>query len=179
MNKKTLIIIVIITIGILSFLKMNNDFLMLWNTNAVNVETESPLTSEKVKIEFGISVNTISRTNDRVLFSNRERYTTIYDGKQLNEIINEYGENDFLITYDNEFYYSFRQFKLNRRHQHIYDFRISKRVNNIVLKVEIKGKDGMKFERKMLKIKEAEKYVCNTPIESKGKVYNMIELKKE
>ncbi|CAL2093032.1 hypothetical protein [Tenacibaculum sp. 190524A05c] len=179
MNKKTLIIIVIITIGILSFLKMNNDFLMLWNTNEVNVETESPLTSEKVKIEFGISVNTISRANDSVLFSNRERYTMIYDGQQLNEIINEYGENDFLITYDSEFYYSFRQFKLNRRHQHIYDFRISKQVNDIVLKVEIKGKDGMKFERKMLKIKEAEKYVCNIPIERKGKVCNMIELKEE
>lgn len=152
---------------------------MLWNTNEVNVVTESPLTSEKVKIEFGISVNSISRANDRVLFSNRERYTTIYDGKKLNEIINEYGENDFLITYDNEFYYSFRQFKLNRMHQHLYDFRISKQVNDIVLRVEIKGKDGMKFERKMLKIKEAEKYVCNTLIESKGKVYNMIKLKKE
>ena len=152
---------------------------MLWNTNKVNVETESPLTSEKVKIEFGISVNTISRPNDTELFSDREKYTTIYDGKKLNGIINEYGENDFLVTYDNVFYYSFRQFKFNRRHQHSYDFRISKQANNIVLKVEIDGKDGMTFERKMLKIEEAEKYVCNTPIDSVGTVYNMIELKKE
>ena len=126
---------------------------MLWNTNKVNVETESPLTSEKVKIEFGISVNTISRPNDTELFSDREKYTTIYNGKKLNGIINEYGENDFLITYDNEFYYSFRQFKFNRRHQHSYDFSFLKQANDIVLKVEISGKDGMTFERKMLKIK--------------------------
>lgn len=152
---------------------------MLWNTNKVNVETESPLTSEKVKIEFGISVNTISRANDTELFSNREKYTTIYDGKKLNEIINEYGENDFLITYDNEFYYSFRQFKLNRRHQHSYNFRFLKQANDIVLKVEISGKDGMTFKRKMLKIKEAEKHICNTPIDSIGTIYNMIELQKE
>lgn len=152
---------------------------MLWNTNKVNVETESPLTSEKVKIEFGISVNTISRPNDTELFSDREKYTTIYNGKKLNEIINEYGENDFLITYDNEFYYSFRQFKFNRRHQHSYDFRLLKQANDIVLRLEISGKDGMTFERKMLKIKEAEKYVCNTPIDSTATIYNMIELKKE
>lgn len=104
LNKKTLIIIGILVIGVLGFLKLNNDFLMLWNTNEVNVETETPLTSEKVKIEFGMSVNNINRPNDTELFSEREKYTTIYNGKKMNEIINEYGENDFLITYDNEFY---------------------------------------------------------------------------
>ncbi len=153
--------------------------MLLWNSNIVSIETESPLTDEKVKIEFGISVNTINRPNDSELFSDREKYSIIYNGKKENGITNEYGENDFLITYDNEFYYSFRHFKFNRRHQHKYDFNFSKQAKDIVMKVKISGKDGMAFERKMLKIKEAEKYVCNTPIDSVGTVYNIIELKKE
>jgi hypothetical protein len=179
MNRKTIITLTILIIGILAFLKLNSEFLLLWNSNNVSVETESPLTNEKVKIEFGISVNTINRPNDTELFSDRNKYSVIYNGKKENEIFNEYGENDFLITYGNEFYYSFRQFKFNRRNQHNYNFKFLKQANVIVLKVSISGKDGIGFERKMLKIKDAENYVCNTPIDSIGTVYNMIDLKKK
>ena len=179
MNKRTLIILGILIVGILAILKLNNDFLLLWNSNVVSVKTESPLNNEKVKIEFGISVNTINRSNDTELFSDREKYSVIFDGKNKNGIFNEYGENDFLITYDNEYYYSFRQFKFNRRNQHEYNFEFNKQSNDILIKVNISGKDGMAFERKMLKIKDAENYVCNTPIDSVGTVYNMIDLKKE
>ena len=152
---------------------------MLWNSNEINIRTQKPLTNKKVKIEFGISVNTINRHNDLDLFSNRNKYSVIYNGEKENQIINDYGENDFLITYDNKYYLSFRQFKFNRSHQHIYNFEFFEKTNDIYIKVNIEGQDKMKFERKMLLIKDAEKYICNTPIDSIGEVYNMIELKKK
>ena len=179
MNKKTIIILGILIIGILAFIKLNAEYLLFWNSNNVSVESESPLSNEKVKIEFGVSVNTINRPNDAKLFSNRKKYSVIFDGKNKNGIFNEYGENDFLITYGDEYYYSFRQFKINRRNQHNYNFKFKKQENDILIKVNITGNDGMAFERKMLKIKDAEYYVCNTPIDSIGNVFNMIDLKKE
>ncbi|MCF2875928.1 MULTISPECIES: hypothetical protein [unclassified Tenacibaculum] len=173
-------IIGFLIMGVFILLKQSNDFLMLWNSNKVHVETENSLTKEKVKIEFGISVNTINRENDLELFFDRGKYIIIYNsGRNLNTIINEYGENDFLITYNNEFYYSFRHFKSNRRHQHLYNFKFSKQANDIILNVEIVGTNEMAFERKMLKIKEADMHICSTPIDSAGTVYNMIELNKE
>ena len=78
---------------------------------------------DKIKIEFGNSVINISRGTDTDLFVNRERYTVLYDGRVKGKIINDYGENDFLVTYDNKYYLSFRQFKFNANHQHDYYFR--------------------------------------------------------
>lgn len=168
--------ILLIIIFILGIIKLNNDFLLLWNSNKINVETESPLTKDKVKIEFGISVNTINRSTDADLFKNREKYRVLYDGADKNEMINDYGENDFLITYDNKYYFSFRQYKFNYRHQHEYNFHFFQKENKVFIRADIKGKDAMKFERSMLEIDLIDKYRCNTPVDSVGIIYNMIEL---
>ena len=165
-------------ICIVLFYYMNKNFLLLWNANNINVSVEKPLEKEKVKIEFGISINTISRKNDLDLFQNKERYTILYDkGKKLSQMINEYGENDFLITYNNEYYLSFRQFKIHSRVQHDYYFHFRKAQDTVFVKVEIKGlDDNMKFERAMLEIKNAEQYRCNSLIDNTKVLYNMIEL---
>jgi hypothetical protein len=174
--KKILIIIVVLLIGAFILIKLNDNLLLLWNSNKVIVQAESSLYKEKVKIEFGISVNTISRANDSEIFNDRDKYSIIYDGKNENEIFNEYGENDFLITYDNEYYLSFRHFKRNRRHQHQYEFNFKKVDSNIYVEVEINGEDEKRFKRKMLLISNAEKYVRNTPIDSIVENYNMVDL---
>ena len=122
------------------------------------------IASEKVKIEFGISVNTINRYNDLDLFSNREKYTVIYDGGPKNKIINEYGENDFLLTYDNRYYYSFRHFKLNRRHQHDYHFDLYQIGNEIFVTVNVFGENPMEFDRQLINMDMAEQFRCNRPI---------------
>lgn len=152
---------------------------MIWNTNQIEVNVESELSRDKVKIEHGIGVNTINRANDLDLFEDRKKYTVAFDGRPKTKIKNEYGENDFLITYNDEYYLSFRQFKFNRRHQHKYKFNFETSTNNPIVEVDIVGKDRMKFSREMIKIEDAEKFVCNTPVDSAGGVYNMIELKKE
>jgi hypothetical protein len=160
----------------LGFWKLSKDFLLLWNMNSIKVTAENPLTVDKAKILFGVSVNTINRPTDIDLFSNLEKYTVLYDGKKKDNMINDYGENDFLITYDNKYYFSFRQFKLNRRHQHNYKFHFFEKNDRIFIKVNIEGQDAMKFERPMLEIIQADKYRCNVPVDSVGIIYNMIEL---
>lgn len=155
--------------GGLGLFKANKDFLLLWKSNYIIVTADKPLTQNKVKIEFGISVNTISRSTDTELFTNQEKYTVLYDGETKNEMINDYGENDFLITYDNKYYFSFRQFKFNRRHQHDYNFHFYQKDNIIYIRANIKGQDAMKFENPMLDISLADKYRCNFPIGSADK----------
>ncbi|MBI1225363.1 MAG: hypothetical protein GC192_09025 [Bacteroidetes bacterium] len=177
--KKTTIILTILGIGIFGLFYLNKNFLNIWNANQVMVSVDSGLSEDKVKIEHGISVNTISRVNDLDLFNDRGKYAIVFDGKPRTKIENEYGENDFLLTYEDEYYLSFRQFKFNRKHQHNYKFKFIKSEDNPIVEADIDGKDGMNFRRKMIKIKDAEKYVCNTPLDSAGTIYNMVELKKE
>jgi hypothetical protein len=162
--------------GLYGLWKFNKDFLLIRNNNLIKVTTDNPLTASKVRIEFGISVNTINRSTDHDLFKRREKYTVIYDSELKSKMINEYGENDFLITYDNKHYFSFRQFKFNRRHQHNYHFHFYQKDSNIFIRVDINGKNGMKFERPMLDLRLASKYRCNVPVDSAGDIYNMIEL---
>lgn len=178
MKKRTLIIsgFVVLILGGLGLWKINKDHYVIWNANSVSVTTDQPLNSDKVKIEFGISVNTISRSTDEDLFRRREKYTVLYDAKTKDDMINDYGENDFLITYDNKYYFSFRQFKFNRSHQHDYSFHFFQKDDKIFIGADIEGQDAMEFERPMLDINLANTYRCNVPVDSAGVIYNMIEL---
>lgn len=179
MNRRNKIIIVgLLFIGAagLGLWKLNKDFLLLWDSNNVNVTTESPLTIDKVKIEYGISVNTFNRLTDSDLFKKREKYIILFEGESKGNMINDYGENDFLITYDNEYYFSFRQFKLSSRHQHDYNFHFYQKDGKIFLQVDIKGRDAVKFKEPMINIRLADKYSCNVPIDSTDVIDNMIEL---
>lgn len=176
MSKMRILIIIIsgllITVAVgLGLRKCNKDFLLLWNSNSINVTTESPLIQDKVKIEFGICANSINRKDDAELFLKRENYIILFDGETKDEMINDYGENDFLITYDNKYYFSFRQFKFNRRHQHDYNFHFYQKDGRIFIRADIKGQDAMRFERTMLDVGVAHKYRCNVPVDHAGVIY--------
>lgn len=127
----------------------NKNFLLLWDANNIYVSTRNNIDKDKVKIEFGISVNTINRETDAELFVDRAKYTVLFDGNLKNRMINEYGENDFLITYDDRCYLSFRQFKTNHRHQHDYYFDLFNTNGNVFVTVEIKGEKPLKFTRSL------------------------------
>ena len=178
MKRKTITIITILLFGLatIGLWKLNKDFLMIWNANNLSVTTDTPLTKDKVKIEYGVSVNTINRKNDLDLFADRSKYITLYDGQPKSRMINEYGENDFLITYDNKYYLSFRQFKFSRRHQHDYNFHFFTKDSKVYVNASINGQDQMKFERALLEISSASNYRANVPVDSAGTIYNMIEL---
>lgn len=175
-GKRTATILFVILLPLLGLYVLNQRYHLFWNANTVNVTTASPLNPGKVKIEYGVSVNTINRPNDLHLFLDRNKYTVIYDGSWTSPVRNAYGENDFLITYDNQYYLSFRQFKFNENHQHAYNFHFYEEGEKVCVRVDIDGADDMEFERSMIPISAASSHVCNTPIERAGTIYNMVEL---
>jgi hypothetical protein len=177
LKKKNIYVSVILILLMVGFgLKKANDIFSIFSSNSINVTAENPVKKEKVKIEFGISVNTINRVNDSDLFRNRSKYIVLFDGEEKDEMVNEYGENDFLVTYDNKYYISFRQFKFNQNNKHDYSFHLFQKDNRLYISVKISGKDNMEFTRPMNEIRSAVLLKCNVPIDSAGYIYNMIEL---
>jgi len=132
--------------------------------NKLEINVLGNATKSKIKIEHGISANTINRENDQDLFEDREKYDVIFDGIFKARIKNEYGENDFLITYNDEFYFSFRHFKTNWHHRHKYQFTIDKKSNNLFVEVKIIGEDQLKINGQMIPINQANKHLGNTLI---------------
>lgn len=176
-RQKIVIILTILTLLVAwGIFYINKHYYVIWNANTTEVKTVNKLDPTRVKIFFGISVNTINRINDEFVFTDMDKYLTIYDGREKNKIFNEYGENDFLVTYDDKLYLTFRHFKLHHRAQHDYHFNFIKMKNNIILEVNIEGQDKMKFRHKMIPIANAKFYRTNVPVDKAGTVYNGVEL---
>jgi hypothetical protein len=175
-NLGIIIMITLISLSVLGLQKINNDYYILWNANSFEVTATKPLSVDKVKIEFGVSVNTINRNDDLDLFKNRSKYTLLFDGVDKHKMNNEYGENDFLITYDSKYYFSFRHFKLSNHHQHKYIFNFYEQDSTIFIKAKFIGQDIMSFERPMNLISDANKLRCNGEIDSNKIIYNMLEM---
>lgn len=176
-NKIALTLTILSLMGLWGLFFINKHYFIIWNANKVTVIAQPPLDSKKVKIEFGISVNTINRANDLDLFKNRSKYIVIYNGQNLTEIDNEYGENDFLITYDDLYYLAFRHFKLHNRSQHDYLFKFSKKNGVVAVEVIIKGRDQMTFKMNMIPINKSKDTRCNVPIKEAGVVYDGVTLR--
>jgi hypothetical protein len=166
--------VMIVTIGLVGFYFFNKHFKLI-DLSTISVSTDNNLSKSKVKIKRGFY--SINRVNDRELFSNRNGDRTVYDGMQSDLLKTDYGENDFLITFDDKYYFQFRHFIFNSNNQHSYDFTLFKQQDTIYVKSNIKGKDKMQFTRPMHLISDARHLRCNVPIDSSKVIYNMTELK--
>ncbi len=150
------------------------------NDNQINVSTKDGLKIENVEIKNGfVSIN---RENDSELFSNGMR--TVFKGKDKNNLETIFGENDFLVIYDDKFYYSFRHFiESDFVHDfpkgHDYNFILYKRNDSIFCDVDIKGEIPMKFTRFMTDIDSAKNRLGNTPKEKAGTIFNMKEMEEK
>ena len=150
---------------------LNPEYGFFGNDNfRFNVSNE--LSINKLEVKHGFT--SINRSSDAILFETK--LDVIFDGKECNKKKIEYGENDFLIIYDNTQYLQFRQFKIHHRSNHDYNFEISQSDSSIYVNILIEGIDGMEFKRKMNPISNAKNLRCNVPIEKAGHIYNMKEL---
>jgi hypothetical protein len=168
-TKKGLIIFGVLSALIIAFFQLNKTIKLI-DYSSIKVESKNGLQIEKVEIHQGYF--SINRKNDSELFEYKNP-KIVFDGKETNLIKTEYGENDFLIIYNNQYYFQFRNFVYNDNDSVNYYFTLSKKENVVYVKVQIG--DKRIFERKMNLISEADKYVCNTLINNAHGSYNGID----
>jgi len=138
------------------------------SSNKIRVTVDNSLSVDKVKIEKGFySINESSDQNlvkiglDKVVFFQKpsDGFETIC------------GENDFYITYDNEYYAIVRHFIPNDFYDgipkpHTYNFNLYKQADTIKLTVDIVGQDGEKFERRLAHVSNANENLWGQLIQS-------------
>jgi len=136
------------------------------SSNTIKVTVDSSLSLDKVKIEKGFySINSGSDENlikiglDKVVFLNKPNngFETIC------------GENDFYLTYDNQYYAIVRHFIPNDFYDgnpkpHAYNFHLYKQADKIKLTVDIVGQDGERFERQLANVAYANENLWGRPI---------------
>jgi hypothetical protein len=136
-------------------------------SNKIMVTVDNSLSVDKVKIEKGFySINSGSDQNlvkiglDKVVF-----LKTPSDGFET-----ICGENDFYVTYDNEYYTIVRHFIPNDFYDgitkpHTYNFNFRKQADKIKLSVDIVGQDGEKFEKQLEHVSNANENLWGRPIQ--------------
>ncbi|PKB15199.1 hypothetical protein [Flavobacterium sp. 5] len=176
MNKKTkkwLIIISCLVSLIFAFFNLNK-IIKIIDFTSINVQTENGIDAEKVKIYQ--SFYSINRKNDSELFENKHA-KLVFEGNDNGKIKTEYGENCFLVIYENKYYFQFTQICTNDNDYKKYNLKLSKNKNNrILLNADIEP--GMKFEREMNLISESKNLRCNGVINEDNGIFNGIELRK-
>jgi hypothetical protein len=137
-----------------------------------NFTVSGKLKIEQLEVRHGFY--SINRDSDQMLFEIKA--DVIFDGNSSIKKRIEYGENDFLIIYNQRYYYQFRQFKMHHRAFHDYNFNISESDTGFKIDVNIEGVDKMIFRREMNLISNAENLRCNVLKQEAGHIYNMKEL---
>ncbi|NJM79484.1 MAG: hypothetical protein HC854_07560, partial [Flavobacterium sp.] len=138
-----------IIISIFLFFKINQRIKII-DLTSIKVQTENNLDVEKVIIYQGYY--TINRENDEEIFNNKFS-KIVFEGKSNGKIITDYGENDFLVIYDNKYYFQFRQICTNRNDYYKYNLKLYKNGDEIYLNAYIDG--GMKFNKPLNLISDA------------------------
>lgn len=161
-NRIALVIgIIIAVVAIIVLFKFNKDVIPLWNSNNIYVTVEEPLKVEKVKIEFSnympqdnafSALHAVIKEDTNYTESYIPTHTVLFDGRRVNAMGNAYGGNDFLITYDNQYKYSFSHFKYNWKPQHDYKFHFYTEDEDLYMQVSINGKYARRTEVKMSKL---------------------------
>jgi hypothetical protein len=154
MKRKLLLLFIILIAGLYISFRINRHFKII-DLSTVNVTMHDKLDKGKVKIERGHFNG--SRQSDVELFAGDAGKWTVFDGHRCGLLHTDYGENDFLITYENKYYLSFRHIITYSRHQHSYNFDFFRRGDSIFVHAQIQGGDEEKFVRPMQLIADAYK----------------------
>jgi hypothetical protein len=170
LKNRILIVAFFVLVTFFAFFQLNK-IIKIIEFTSINIEVETPLNIKKVKVYQGYY--SINRKSDAEMFNDTSNQV-VFDGKGNGKIKTEYGENDFLVTYDNKYYFQFRQFCTNDNDYYKYNLKVLKKANKLYLKVVIDKE--MKFERPMNLINDAKKLRCNKIIDEEKGHYNGIEL---
>lgn len=168
-------IVLIILIGAIIYgYKKSVDFGMI-NANKIRINVSDNLDFDKVKIVQGLF--TINRKTDKEMFFDWRKDDIIVNNGKVRRPKTEYGENDFLVIYDNRLYFEFRHFKFDDIQDNVYSFGFQQTDSGLLLHVKIDPKQ-LEFTKRMNLINDADNLRTNCPIDSSKVIYNMIELEK-
>jgi hypothetical protein len=117
------------------------------NDNSLSVHVDSNLNLSKVKIYQGFFPFDTLKI-DKV----KDLQKLIFNGKQLEKIQSDYGENDFIIVYENRYYCKVRHNKTNNRQSDTYSFKLCKMKDHLKLVIDIAGTDNQKSVKRLLPI---------------------------
>lgn len=150
------------------------------NDNNITVKTKDGLKVEDVEIKYGFV--SISRESDSELFSTR--LTTVFNGKDKKNLSTIFGENDFLVVYDDKYYFSFRHFiesdfKNDYPNGHDYNFSLYKQNDTIFCDVDIQGEIPLKGTQFMSDIETAGNRRGNTLKEKAETIFDMKEIEEK
>jgi hypothetical protein len=118
-----------------------------FNDNSLSVRVDSNLNLSKVKIYKGFFPFDTLKV-DKV----KELHQLIFNGKQLEKIQSDYGENDFIILYNDRYYCKVRHNKTNNRQADTYSFKLFKNKDDLKLVLDITGTDRQKSVKSLLRI---------------------------
>lgn len=115
-----------------------------FNDNSLSVRVDSNLNLSKVKIYQGFFPFDTLKI-DKV----KDLQKLIFNGKQLEKIQSDYGENDFIIVYENRYYCKVRHNKTNNRQSDTYSFKLCKMKDHLKLVIDIAGTDNQKSVKRL------------------------------
>ena len=136
----------LVAISWIAIWRINKHFRLFWNSNTITVSCYKPLSCDRVKIGWAderMMHNISSKTSPTKSISN---YLLIFDKKVVGPIGNEYGPNDFFITYGDSLCCEVHHLKLNRHNQHDYKFEFYYIGGRVLVKGSIEGEYEMKFD---------------------------------
>ena len=173
--KKLLTIFIIFFVALVGYLSLM--YLAehgIVNLNKLSVSSSPPLTDNKVKVIQGFF--SINRKNDSELFYDWPADQIIYNGGNSHKPETEHGENDFLVLYNDQYYFQLRHFQTNESEDNSFDFHLIQVDTSIYLEVKIN--DEVYFKRKMNRISQSKYLITNKPVDSiKGGVSIGIEMR--
>lgn len=156
----------ILIVSILSLIAIFAYYIYRALFSSLDVTVENNLAIEKVEIQKGFWTG--HRENDMELFilTHKKSFNLFKNDNAKFFWGTSYGENDFLVTYNDQYYYVFRHFSFNNKDQNYYTINLSKVNQDILLNVVVVGYDGFKdknFTNTMNLISNSDKLRWNKP----------------
>lgn len=114
----------------------------LFKTDMISVKTTNELHIDKVQIK--LADNTFNATN----------YNVAFDGDKKVNLSQGMHENDFIITYNDSLYHTFKHQKNDTKEKHFYDFKLYKKNNQVLLAINVDSNIKEKYTCVMSSIKK-------------------------
>lgn len=143
---KNALIISVLSLVVITFY-FEKQIALLFKTDVISVKTTNDLHTDKVQIKF--ADNAVNTTN----------YNVVFDGDKKVNLSQGMNENDFIITYNDSLYHTFKHQKNDKKVKHFYYFKLYKKNNQVLLAITIDSN-----------IKE--RYTCVMSSIKKGSVFN-------